>query len=323
MPLPVQPQRGDAVTYLRRASPLHAARAAVGLGLVRRARARRAVLRAPARARWRCSADRRRGRRRARRPARAARAAIALPFALLDRARQRARRPRRAHGDRPAGRACPSLGQLDITAEATAYGAVLGLRALVVVGCFALHSAAVDPDELLRAFRRVSFRSALTAALATRLVPVLGARRAPAARRAALPRGRAGAAARHRPGGRRRRARPRGRRRRDARGPRLRGRPPAAARRRRPWSRHDLAFAASAVALAVVGAVARSPAPGVRGLPVARGAGRAPRARALRALARLRAAAVRRPPGDRAVSRAALERVTYRTRARPRPRCAT
>ena len=60
-----------------------------------------------------------------------------------------------------------------MTAEATAYGGVLALRALVVIGCFALHSAAVDPDELLRAFRRISFRSALTAALATRLVPVL------------------------------------------------------------------------------------------------------------------------------------------------------
>ena len=34
-------------------------------------------------------------------------------------------------------------------------------------------SAAVDPDELLRMFRRVSYRSALTATLATRLVPVL------------------------------------------------------------------------------------------------------------------------------------------------------
>src|SRR5206468_6690548 len=38
---------------------------------------------------------------------------------------------------------------------------------------FALFSAAVDPDEVLRLFRRVSYRSALTAALATRLVPVL------------------------------------------------------------------------------------------------------------------------------------------------------
>jgi energy-coupling factor transport system permease protein len=66
-----------------------------------------------------------------------------------------------------------SLGQIDVTLEATLYGGVLGLRALIVIACFALHSAAVDPDELLRAFRRVSFRSALTAALATRMVPVL------------------------------------------------------------------------------------------------------------------------------------------------------
>ena len=65
------------------------------------------------------------------------------------------------------------LGQLDVTAEATAYGGVLALRALIVIACFALHSAAVDPDDLLRAFRRISFRSALTAALATRMVPVL------------------------------------------------------------------------------------------------------------------------------------------------------
>lgn len=66
------------------------------------------------------------------------------------------------------------LGQVDVTLEALSYGGVLGLRALVVIGCFALHSAVVDPDELLRAFRRISYRSALTAVLATRLVPVLG-----------------------------------------------------------------------------------------------------------------------------------------------------
>ena len=56
---------GGAVIYLRRASPLHATRAAVGVGLVRRARARRAVVRPPARARR--AARRRRGGRRGRR----------------------------------------------------------------------------------------------------------------------------------------------------------------------------------------------------------------------------------------------------------------
>ena len=38
---------------------------------------------------------------------------------------------------------------------------------------FALFSACVDQDHVLRALRRFSYRSALTAVLATRLVPVL------------------------------------------------------------------------------------------------------------------------------------------------------
>jgi energy-coupling factor transport system permease protein len=67
----------------------------------------------------------------------------------------------------------PLLGHTDITLEATAYGGILGLRAMTLVLCAALYSAAVDPDEVLRLFRRVSFRSALTATLATRMVPLL------------------------------------------------------------------------------------------------------------------------------------------------------
>ncbi len=67
----------------------------------------------------------------------------------------------------------PPFGQVDITLEALVYGAVLGLRVLVIVSAAALFAVAVDPDALLRLFRRVSFRSALTAVLATRLVPVL------------------------------------------------------------------------------------------------------------------------------------------------------
>jgi energy-coupling factor transport system permease protein len=67
----------------------------------------------------------------------------------------------------------PILGHTDITLEATAYGAMLGLRAIAFILCGALYTAAVDPDEVLRLFRRVSFRSALTATLATRMVPVL------------------------------------------------------------------------------------------------------------------------------------------------------
>jgi energy-coupling factor transport system permease protein len=146
----------------------------------------------------------------------------------------------------------PPLGAVDVTLEATTYGGILGLRALIVIACFALHSAAVDPDELLRAFRRLSFRTALTAALATRMVPVLArdARRfrdaqrcrpgAPASRAAILRAVTTGALERavdvaatlevRGYGGTRR-----------------------APRQARPWSRHDLAFAAAAVALAAIG----------------------------------------------------------------------
>jgi energy-coupling factor transport system permease protein len=143
------------------------------------------------------------------------------------------------------------LGQLDITLEALAYGGVLGLRFAAVIPAAALYTAAVDPDDVLRLVRRVSFRSALTATLATRLVPVLardGRRLADAQRcrpgpppsRAALVRAVAGGAL-------------------DravdvAAALELRGygaarRPPR--RRRTPWSRHDVAFLAAA--LGVVG----------------------------------------------------------------------
>ena len=67
----------------------------------------------------------------------------------------------------------PVLGHTDITLEATAYGAVLGLRAAALILCGALYTAAVDPDEILRLFRSVSFRSALTATIGTRMVPIL------------------------------------------------------------------------------------------------------------------------------------------------------
>jgi energy-coupling factor transport system permease protein len=67
----------------------------------------------------------------------------------------------------------PIIGHTDITLEATAYGAILGLRAVALVLSAAVYTLAVDPDEVLRLLRRFSLRSALTATLATRLVPVL------------------------------------------------------------------------------------------------------------------------------------------------------
>jgi energy-coupling factor transport system permease protein len=147
--------------------------------------------------------------------------------------------------------AVPWLGQLDITLEAIVYGLMLGLRAVVLIEAFALYSAAVDPDEVLRLFRRVSYRSALTAVLATRMVPVLArdARRMAEAQRCrparpaprlALVRALAGGAL-------------------DravdvaatleVRGYGSARRPP---RIPRPWSRHDFAFLAAALGLVVL-----------------------------------------------------------------------
>ncbi len=56
----------------------------------------------------------------------------------------------------------PLLGQTNITLEATVYGAVLGLRAVALVLIGALYSVAVDPDDVLRLFRGLSFSSALS-----------------------------------------------------------------------------------------------------------------------------------------------------------------
>jgi energy-coupling factor transport system permease protein len=150
----------------------------------------------------------------------------------------------------------PVLGHTDITLEATAYGGVLGLRAAALILCGALYTAAVDPDQVLRLFRRVSFHSALTATLATRMVPVLirdskrfadaqRCRPGPPPSRLALVRAASSgvldraldvAAAL------------------EVRGYGAARKPPRA---RPPWSRHDLGFAISAGAIVALAAGAR------------------------------------------------------------------
>jgi energy-coupling factor transport system permease protein len=69
----------------------------------------------------------------------------------------------------------PVLGNTDVTLESLAAGAAIGLRVVVVVLAFAVFSACVDPDRVLRALRPVARRSALTAALVTRMVPLAAA----------------------------------------------------------------------------------------------------------------------------------------------------
>jgi energy-coupling factor transport system permease protein len=169
------------------------------------------------------------------------------------------------------------FGQGNLTVEAVVYGAVIALKVTLLMLITTLASLAVDPDELLRGFRRLSFRSALTASLATRMIPVLGAdaqRLAEAQRtRPEDPsrgvRGRVALLSAIVGGSLERamevaatlelrgfavaadgRARPRGSRPWGSRARR------SHARLRRPWSRHDLAFLCSAcavIALALAG----------------------------------------------------------------------
>jgi energy-coupling factor transport system permease protein len=69
----------------------------------------------------------------------------------------------------------PVLGRVDISAEALAEGGVLALRIIVVLAAFAVHSACVDPDRVLRLVRPIARHSALTASLITRMVPLAAA----------------------------------------------------------------------------------------------------------------------------------------------------
>jgi len=67
------------------------------------------------------------------------------------------------------------FGQGDLTLEALVYGAVIALKVGLLMLITTLASLAIDPDEMLAALRRRSFRSALTASLATRMIGVLAA----------------------------------------------------------------------------------------------------------------------------------------------------
>ena len=69
----------------------------------------------------------------------------------------------------------PVLGPLDVTLESLASGAVLAERIVVVTMAFAVWSACVDPDHVLRLVRPLARRSALTATLVSRMVPLAAA----------------------------------------------------------------------------------------------------------------------------------------------------
>jgi energy-coupling factor transport system permease protein len=69
----------------------------------------------------------------------------------------------------------PVFGRIDVTAESLAAGAVIGLRAMGTMVVIGVWSACVDPDRVLRAMHRTARRSALTATLISRLVPMAAA----------------------------------------------------------------------------------------------------------------------------------------------------
>jgi energy-coupling factor transport system permease protein len=66
----------------------------------------------------------------------------------------------------------PVLGNTDVTLESLVEGMVLGIRVVVAVVVFGIYSACVDPDRVLRALRPVARRSAMSAGLVTRMVPL-------------------------------------------------------------------------------------------------------------------------------------------------------
>jgi energy-coupling factor transport system permease protein len=140
----------------------------------------------------------------------------------------------------------------DVTLEATVEGLMNGMRIVVLVAALGgLMSAAVDPDELLKALRRISYRSALTASLATRLVPVLArdaARMGDAARCRPHPPGRLTVARAALTGALDRAVDVAAAL--EVRGYSLGGR---TAGPRRPWSRHDWRVGAAALLIAVTG----------------------------------------------------------------------
>ncbi|HEV3282832.1 MAG TPA: energy-coupling factor transporter transmembrane component T [Solirubrobacteraceae bacterium] len=152
------------------------------------------------------------------------------------------------------------FGQGNLTLEALVFGAVVALKVMLLILVTTLASLAVDPDETLRILRRLSFRSALTASLATRMIPVLAADA-----------GRLAEAQRTRPQGPPRGARGRMALLRAVVGgsldramdvaATLEVRGFAGARRAprlsRPWSRHDAAFLVSALAVLGLALLAR------------------------------------------------------------------
>lgn len=69
----------------------------------------------------------------------------------------------------------PVLGNMDVTLESLAEGGRIGLLVLAAIIPFAVYSACVDPDRVLRTLRPLARHSALSAVVVSRLVPLAAA----------------------------------------------------------------------------------------------------------------------------------------------------
>jgi energy-coupling factor transport system permease protein len=71
------------------------------------------------------------------------------------------------------GPVLPFLGRLDVSMEAIYFGAVSGLRLLVIMGIFCLYNLMINPDNVLNLFSRAAGKSVLMIALSTRMFPTM------------------------------------------------------------------------------------------------------------------------------------------------------
>jgi len=72
-----------------------------------------------------------------------------------------------------SGPRVPVFGRINITMEALAFGAGMGVRLLVIISAFCLYTYAVHPDKILKLLSNWGNKSVLVITLSTRLFPLM------------------------------------------------------------------------------------------------------------------------------------------------------
>lgn len=70
-------------------------------------------------------------------------------------------------------RGIPVLGSMDVCLEAVCFGAVMGVRLLIILLVFALYNATMHPDKIMNLLSRFAFKSALILSMSTRMLPAV------------------------------------------------------------------------------------------------------------------------------------------------------